>query len=807
MATTNLFEYYDRVRSNTISDMGKASDVAKKLADRSYADANSRIRDMHDDAYVAGKERGELLTSPIVSLETAAATYTGEQWAANGSKINEAVLNNERFLSMLNNIGIAQYATGNNTFISGIKREGTAPNTGEATYRIELGELNPGEGGPNLRFKALDTRKTDEQGDLLITESQFSDIFEDYQRNVQVRVAPRVGSQMQYDYIAGAGSQNLNVSRREIPEGQTDIHGTNYGGGTGNPETDDKAFTGDVTFNGDVLNFLEERGLEPVAKVKQLVDGGVDAILQLTNSEIAKLEAQYGIPMQNANLEYYRDELSALRAASQTAQNTLNNKDLNLTEDEVKELKKEIKFNGLREKKIMGEVGDAGEFLAGGLNVTLAGAVSQEERFQREAEEKLFRDPQLKALRRALAKEQRIFENAPDGNYKDQSGEKVAKLEAKISERESKIDKREIREFDKDEMNRKISKILENPTTTFMPRKQLVSLLEEQNYVLSDETKGALDEYINANLVENNDGSASVSLTEGVEYNSEGIPIKGPSGGSGRSVTKIRGGIDNRAFSILLAMDIGGATNQDILGAIETMRYTGTLDSKTFQAIINAKENLSAEQYKEMKDIRDTFNDKVAPRIDNLITNFDKYAETEDDEFFYVGDDKTPIFTEINAIYRQPAVQQMFRSADAQGRVPAHFSDQRTYLHQLDVALQRTIAKMSNERNFFEFIKGVGGLPDGFATDGLDMNAFRLKAVYEDGASYSYNDVYGPRGVRKSGGPKIASFQLQTLDGRDLGGEIEIADLVDALGRISRGTAMEPRSIINRFEQSAFLYR
>ena len=387
MATTNLFEYYDRVRSNTISDMGKASDVAKKLADRSYADANSRIRDMHDDVYVEGKERGELLTSPIVSLESAAATYTGEQWAANGSKINEAVLNNERFLSMLNNIGIAQYATGNNTFISGIKREGTAPNTGEATYRLELGELNPGEGGPNLRFKALDTRKTDEQGDLLITESQFSDIFEDYQRNVQVRVAPRVGSQMQYDYISGAGSQNINVSRREIPEGQTDIHGTNYGGGTGNPETDDKAFTGDVTFNGDVLNFLEERGLEPVSKVKELIDGGVDAILQLTNSEIAKLEAQYGIPMQNANLEYYRDELSALRAASQTAQNTLNNKDLNLTEDEIKELKKEINFNSLREKKIMG---DAEKFLAGGLNVTLAGAVSQEERFQREAEERFF---------------------------------------------------------------------------------------------------------------------------------------------------------------------------------------------------------------------------------------------------------------------------------------------------------------------------------------------------------------------------------------------------------------------------------
>ena len=799
MATTNLFEYYDRVRSNTISDMGKASDVAKKLADRSYADANSRIRDMHDDVYVEGG-----LTNPIVSLESAAATYTGEQWAANGSKINEAVLNNEQFLSMLNNIGIAQYATGNNTFITGIKREGTAPNTGEATYRLELGELNPGEGGPNLRFKALDTRKTDEQGDLLITESQFSDIFEDYQRNVQVRVAPRVGSQMQYDYIAGAGSQNLNVSRREIPEGQTDIHGTNYGGGTGNPETDDKAFTGDVTFTGDVLNFLEERGLEPVAKVKQLVDGGVDAILQLTNSEITKLEAQYGIPMQNANLEYYRDELSALRAASQTAQNTLNNKDLNLTEDEVKELKKEINFNSLREKKIMG---DAEKFLAGGLNVTLAGAVSQEERFQREAEERLAKDNQLIALRRALAKEQRIFENAPDGNYKDQSGEKVAKLEAKISERESKIDKREIREFNKDEMNRKISKILENPTTTFMPRKQLVSLLKEQKYVLSDETKGALDEYINANLVESTDGSGSVSLTEGVEYNSEGIPIKGPSGGSGRSITKIRGGIDNRAFSILLAMDIGGASNADILSGIETMRYTGTLDSRTFQALITAKENLSTEQYKEMQDIRKTFNKEVIPEIDNVIAAITNYERTEDDEAFFVGDDKTPIFTKINAIYRQPAIQQMFRSADAQGKVPAHFRDQRTYLHQLDVSLQRMIAKMSNNRNFFEFLKGVGGLPDGFATDPLDPNAFRLKAIYDDGASYRYDEVYGPRGIRKSGGPKIASFQLQTLDGRNLGGEIEIADLVDALGRITGGTAMEPRTIINRFEQSAFLYR
>ena len=356
-------------------------------------------------------------------------------------------------------------------------------------------------------------------------------------------------------------------------------------------------------------------------------------------------------------------------------------------------------------------------------------------------------------------------------------------------------------------MKRKFSKILENPTTTFMPRKQLVSLLKEQNYVLSDETKGALDEYINANLVESTDGSGSVSLTEGVEYSSEGIPIKGPSGGSGRSITKLRGGIDNRAFSILLAMDIGGASNQEILSGIETMRYTGTLDSKTFSALLKAQENLSKEQFKEMRDIRDTFNEKVAPQIDDLIASIDSFERTGDEEALFVGDDKIPLFTKINAIYRQPAVQQMFRSADAQGRVPPHFSDQRTYLHHLDVALQRMIAQMSNNRNFFEFLKGVGGLPDGFSVDPLDPNAFRLKAVYEDGASYSYNDIYGPRGIRKSGGPKIKEFQLQTLDGRDLEGAIQIADLADALGRITGGTAMEPRSIINRFEQSAFLYR
>ena len=238
------------------------------------------------------------------------------------------------------------------------------------------------------------------------------------------------------------------------------------------------------------------------------------------------------------------------------------------------------------------------------------------------------------------------------------------------------------------------------------------------------------------------------------------------------------------------------------------MRYTGTLDSRTFQAIINAKENLSTEQYKEMQNIRKTFNKEVIPDIDNVIAAISNYERTEDDEIlFNIGDNGNPLFTEINRIYRQPAIQQMFRSADAQGRVPAHFRDQRTYLHQLDVSLQRMIAKMSNSRNFFEFLKGVGGLPDSFATDPLDPNAFRLKAIYDDGASYRYDEVYGPRGIRKSGGPKIASFQLQTLDGRNLGGAIEIGDLVDALGRITGGTAMEPRTIINRFEQSAFLYR
>ena len=48
---TNLFNLYENVRSNTLSEMDKASDLAAKMTDRSYQDANLKTRVMHDKVY------------------------------------------------------------------------------------------------------------------------------------------------------------------------------------------------------------------------------------------------------------------------------------------------------------------------------------------------------------------------------------------------------------------------------------------------------------------------------------------------------------------------------------------------------------------------------------------------------------------------------------------------------------------------------------------------------------------------------------------------------------------------------------
>ena len=430
---TNLFNLYENVRSNTLSEMDKASDLAAKMTDRSYQDANLKTRVMHDKVYdVTG------LDTPVVAADAFAETFAGEEFRAAGNKITEEVLNSSGFLTTLNNMGFAQYATGNNTFITGIKKE-EVPGEGPITYRVELGELEPGQGGPKLRFKALDTRKTDEQGDLLITEEQFGNLFEDFQWHVQTRAAPRVGTRKAYDYISGTG-KDLNVRSVQIPDGQSDPNGTNYGGDPGDPELANQAFTGNPEFKGNVLDFLESTlNLKPIKQIEQLIEGGADAVAALTDSEILKLEDKYGIPMKNANLGFYRDQINSVRAAGQTAQNTLDNKDLDLTDLERKQLENQVKFYKKREERIMGEVGDAGEFLAGGLNVTFAGAQSQDALEERRREKLLFEDIQLRGWRRELAKEQRIFENAPESEYKNQSAAKIADLEQKILDRENEI--------------------------------------------------------------------------------------------------------------------------------------------------------------------------------------------------------------------------------------------------------------------------------------------------------------------------------------------------------------------------------
>ena len=808
---TNLFNLYENVRSNTLSEMDKASDLAAKMTDRSYQDANLKTRVMHDKVYdITG------LDTPVVAADAFAETFAGEEFRAAGNKITEEVLNSSGFLTTLNNMGFAQYATGNNTFITGIKKE-EVPGEGPITYRVELGELEPGQGGPKLRFKALDTRKTDEQGDLLITEEQFGNLFEDFQWHVQTRAAPRVGTRKAYDYISGTG-KDLNVRSVQIPDGQSDPNGTNYGGDPGDPELANQAFTGNPEFKGNVLDFLESTlNLKPIKQIEQLIEGGADAVAALTDSEILKLEDKYGIPMKNANLGFYRDQINSVRAAGQTAQNTLDNKDLDLTDLERKQLENQVKFYKKREERIMGEVGDAGEFLAGGLNVTFAGAQSQDALEERRREKLLFEDIQLRGWRRELAKEQRIFENAPESEYKNQSAAKIADLEQKILDRENKIDPREVDTRKKDNMNKMIATILENPDD-FSPARanqNIHKLLKEADYPLSEKTKERIDNYIDANLVAGKGGqNATVKLTDqDIKFDSDGVQTSAPANSvTGRSLTKVKSGIDNRAFSILLAMDTGDANfknraSDDIVRtSIETMRYTGTLDTETFKAVLKAKENLSKAKFDAIKDNRERFLEEVAPAIENMITGATKYLADFDTEELFMGDEKNPFFIEYNKIHRNVAVQEIFNSADINGKVAPEYQDLRNYLRHLDLTVQNVIARVANEENFIEWVKSGGKLPDGFSTDPMQPNAFRLKAVYSDGTSKQYNEIFNRFGRRFKDAPSIKHFQLQSLTGEDLGGKIEYGDLVSALDEITDGVAVDPTTLINRLEMSGFTY-
>ena len=192
--------------------------------------------------------------------------------------------------------------------------------------------------------------------------------------------------------------------------------------------------------------------------------------------EIQALEAEYGIQMKNANLTFARNQLLELRARKKAAQADLDDPDQDLSEKERREREFIIKSAETREKRIMG---DANQFLKGGLNVQFQRALDRDAEEDLKVEKKINQDPQLTKLRRQLAEQQKLYNNAEEGVFKEQTSERIEKLETQINEREAVIDPRIVTGVRKDKINQKIAKILENPDTYFQPVESIAKLLEE----------------------------------------------------------------------------------------------------------------------------------------------------------------------------------------------------------------------------------------------------------------------------------------------------------------------------------------
>ena len=93
--------------------------------------------------------------------------------------------------------------------------------------------------------------------------------------------------------------------------------------------------------------------------------------------------------------------------------------------------------------------------------------------------------------------------------------------------------------------------------------------------------------------------------------------------------------------------------------------------------------------------------------------------------------------------------------------------------------------------------------------DPIDPTDFFIKPIYSTGrADYKYSDLYTSNGKRKlkiGGEPiKISAFQLQTLGGENVGGEIDYGDLVKALQNLE-AVGLNPRSFINQLEKRALI--
>ena len=236
---------------------------------------------------------------------------------------------------------------------------------------------------------------------------------------------------------------------------------------------------------------------------------------------------------------------------------------------------------------------------------------------------------------------------------------------------------------------------------------------------------------------------------------------------------------------------------------METMRYTGTLDTKMLNAMIEEKKNLSAELLKRKNDVLDNFNSLVDKEngINDQIARFEAHRASGD-----VGNLENFI-THYNAIYRDLAVFEILNSTDpATGKIDSKFRGAAVILDQLNVGMLGAIALESNDKNFREWLFGGGSATEGEAFDPFDPSGLRIKAIYADDATYTYGQLFNEKGQRKQGQPPVKAFQLVTLDGRPVGGQISREDLASTLDKL-KAPGRNPQFIMSRFEQQSYLSR
>ena len=106
----NLFDYYRKTSADTLTQMDRASDLSKKLTDRSYADANEKIVNIQNDVFRKVSRDPDLNfggdNPGIVSLDVMLQAYTPEIYKNAGNKITKDGL--EGIIDQVNAMGLVQ---------------------------------------------------------------------------------------------------------------------------------------------------------------------------------------------------------------------------------------------------------------------------------------------------------------------------------------------------------------------------------------------------------------------------------------------------------------------------------------------------------------------------------------------------------------------------------------------------------------------------------------------------------------------------------------------------------------------------